>query len=139
MLTVRPCASGELVAARYVGVRPAATASLPTSTRHVDAAVPVRAPSPRSAAASAALPRTCDRAAGRPVPCTNGSGNEPITAGTVGRSAQGWKSHHTRSPACSVTSVAPTRASSPFTKYVQSARRPRLPEMPSIDCTKRPP
>ena len=43
-----------------------------------------------------------------------------MTAGTVGRSAQGRKSHHTRSPACSVTSVAPTRASSPFTKYVQS-------------------
>ncbi len=62
-----------------------------------------------------------------------------MTAGTVGRSAHGRKSHHTRSPACSVTSVAPTRASSPFTKYVQSLSLVRLPEIPSIDWTKRPP
>ena len=49
------------------------------------------------------------------MPVANGSGNEPTTAGTRCAASHAWWSHHTRSPAVTRRSAAPTDASIPLT------------------------
>src|SRR6185437_9737177 len=44
------------------------------------------------------------------LPCTNGSGNDPTTAGTESVALQSCKSHQMRSPRCTAVPAAPTLA-----------------------------
>jgi len=50
-----------------------------------------------------------------PLPCRNGSGNEPTTAGTRIAAPQSWRSHQIRSPGCRRTAAAPCDDSIPLT------------------------
>src|ERR1700729_4167954 len=107
---------------------PCTSAHVPTST--ASESVPDPVPSSCVAAGTPAAlssAATCLHASGtsgahssvvgsrRPLtPCTNGSGNEPTTAGTSSVAVQSCRSHQIRSPACTAVLAAPILASIPL-------------------------